>query len=249
MQAIILAAGQGNRLAASNADGRPKCLLEFGGRSLLERLLQSLFTLGVGRATLVVGYEADRIIEHVSTLASRPQVDFAYNPAFRQGSVLSLLTARQTLTAGDPVLVLDADVLFHPRLLERLLASTAANACLLDRNFERGEEPVKMALRQGRIVEFRKLLAEGLEHDVVGESVGFFRFSAETAAKIARLCDRYALEGLLDAAYEEVLRDVMLADPGAFEPVDVSGLPWIEIDFAEDVERAAAEIMPAIAAS
>ena len=43
MHAIIRAAGQGNRLAEFNPDGRPKCLLEFGGRSLLARQLDILF--------------------------------------------------------------------------------------------------------------------------------------------------------------------------------------------------------------
>ena len=42
MQAIILAAGRGNRLRDKNPDGRPKCLLEFGGRSLLSRQMASL---------------------------------------------------------------------------------------------------------------------------------------------------------------------------------------------------------------
>jgi len=248
MHAIILAAGRGNRLAGFNPDDRPKCLLEFGGRSLLERQLGDLFALGVGRATLVVGHEADRVIGHVSTLSERPRVDFAYNPAFQQGSVLSLLAAQQTLTGGGPVLVLDADVLFHPLLLQRLLAAAASDVCLLDRNFEPGEEPVKIALHQGRIVEFRKRLPAGLEYDLIGESVGFFRFGAEIAAKIAQTCERYRLEGLLDAPHEEVLRDVMLAQPDTFDCVDVSGLPWIEIDFPDDIERAVKEVMPAIRA-
>ena len=74
MHAIILAAGRGNRLVDFNPDGRPKCLLEFGGRSLLARQLDVLFQLGIRQATLVVGYEADQIIEHVGTLSSRPEV-------------------------------------------------------------------------------------------------------------------------------------------------------------------------------
>ena len=94
MHAIILAAGQGNRLSEFNPDARPKCLLEFGGKSLLSRQLDSLFSCGVSQVTLVVGYEADQIIEHVGTLSSRPDVAFVYNPAYTDGSVLRCFLRR-----------------------------------------------------------------------------------------------------------------------------------------------------------
>ena len=72
MHAIILAAGRGSRLAEHNPEGLPKCLMEFGGRSLLARHLDLLFQFGIRSVDLVIGYEADRIIEHVATLSSRP---------------------------------------------------------------------------------------------------------------------------------------------------------------------------------
>ena len=133
MHAIILAAGQGNRLSGFNPDARPKCLLEFGGKSLLARQLDSLFLCGVKQVTLVVGYEADQIIDHVGTSSSRPEVAFVYNPAYSDGSVLSLLAAQDTLNDGATVLVMDADVLFHPQIMQALIESTHENCFLIDR--------------------------------------------------------------------------------------------------------------------
>ena len=246
MDAIILAAGRGNRLREFNPDGRPKSLLEFGGKSLLARELQYLAEFGVQRVELVVGYEADQVIEHVGTLQQRPEVSFAFNPRYLDGSVISLLTARERLLSGNDVLVMDADVLFHPRILQRLVRSSHANVFLFDEDFVPGDEPVKIAVRDGQMVEFRKRLAEGLAYDRVGESVGFFRFDAATCADIAAACARYEAEGLGDAPHEEVLRDVLLASPGRFAFEDISGLPWLEVDFPEDIERAVKEILPAI---
>ena len=248
MRAIILAAGRGKRLAGHNPDGHPKCLMEFGGRSLLDRHLDLLFRLGVRGADLVVGYEADRIIEHVATLRSRPDVAYHFNPRYEQGSVLSLWAAADTLNSGEPVLVMDADVLYHPAILQRLLETRVANCYLLDRDFPPGDEPVKIAVRDGVMVEFRKQLAPDLQYDTLGESVGFFRFGPECAAVIAARCARYDAEGLGDAPHEEALRDVLLERPGDFGFEDVSGLPWIEIDFPEDVVRADQEVLPAIRA-
>jgi len=246
MHAIILAAGRGSRLAQYNPEGHPKCLMTFGGRSLLARHLELLQRFGVRQTHLVVGYEADRIVEHVSTLALRPDIALHFNPRYELGSVLSLLAAGETLRSGEPVLVMDADVLYHPDILQRLVATRIDNCYLLDRDFLPGDEPVKIAVRDGRMVEFRKRLAEGLEYDTLGESVGFFRFAPEVAAHIADACARYDAEGLADAPHEEALRDVLLERPQDFGFEDVSGLPWIEIDFPDDVRRAGEEILPAI---
>ena len=246
MRAIILAAGRGSRLSEHNPDGHPKCLMEFGGRSLLERHLDLLYRLGINRADLVVGFEADRIIDHVGTLASRPDVAFHFNPRFELGSVLSLWAAQETLNSGQAVLVMDADVLYHPGILQKLIETEVENCYLLDRDFAPGDEPVKIAVHKGVMVEFRKQLADGLEYDSIGESVGFFRFGPECAGTIAEECARFDTEGLGDAPHEEALRNVLLAAPDLFGFEDVNGLPWIEIDFPEDVDRAASEILPAI---
>ena len=91
-------------------------------------------------------------------------------------------------------------------------------------------------------------LEPGLKYDVIGESVGFFRFGPDCALAIVRECARFDTEGLGDAPHEEALRNVLLANPESFGFEDVSGLPWIEIDFPEDVLRAADEILPAVRA-
>lgn len=246
MHAIILAAGRGHRLAEFNPDGRPKCLLEFAGKSLLARQLDNLFHLGIRQVTIVVGYEADMILEHVATLDSRPEVAYIYNPAYSSGSVLSLLAAQDVLRGDEPVLVLDADVLFHPGILQVLVESEHQNCYLIDRNFIPGDEPVKIALNGGRMVEFRKQLKEDLEYDTLGESVGYFKFAGTMAKKIADTCAAYRSDGLLDAPHEEALRDVLLQHPEQFACEDISGLPWLEVDFPEDIERAIKDVLPAI---
>lgn len=248
MHAIILAAGRGSRLSPSNPDQRPKCLLEIGGRTLLARMLEALENCGVSRCDLVIGYEGDRIVEHVGTLVIRPPVSFHYNPRFEEGSVISLGSAESSLTAGGEVLVLDADVLFHPLILERLIASRHENCFLMDREFEHGAEPVKIAVSNGTMVEFSKQLPDSLEFDVVGESVGFFRFGHACAKRIAERCVHFEREGRGGDPHEEVLREELLERPGEFGVEDITGLPWLEIDFSEDVDRARKEVWPAIRA-
>ncbi len=117
---------------------------------------------------------------------------------------------------------------------------------MIEREFGDGDEPVKIAINKGRMVGLREALPAELEFDTLGESVGFVKFNGEIATRITQTCAGYNTEGLMDAPHEEALRDVLLEMPSAFACEDVSGLPWLEVDFPEDVERAIKQVLPAI---
>jgi choline kinase len=245
MRAVMLAAGVGNRLG--ELGNRPKSLLTFGGRSLLERHLDNLAENGITRLTLCVGYEAAQIEAHVNH-APLP-VECVLNPEFRRGSVRSLWTVAQAMTSGEDVLLMDADVLYAPALLARLVHSAHANCFLLDEDFTPGDEPVKICVRDGEIVEFRKKPDPSIAFDFCGESVGFFKFSPACARALMEHCQRYIGEGREDEPYEEVLRDLILARMHALGFERTRRLPWLEIDFPEDLIRAREQILPLMEAS
>jgi choline kinase len=233
--AILLAAGVGRRLGETH-DG-PKVLLDFAGRSLIERHLAALAAVGVTDIMVTVGHEA-------ATLAAalRARAATVLNPDYRQGSLVSLWVQRERLRAGRPVLLMDGDVLYDRRVLERLVAAPGEAVLLVDRELEPGDEPVKVCFRGETMVDFRKTPEH--DHDWHGESVGFFKFGPAMAARLADACDRYVAAGRTDVEYEEAIRDLMLADPAGFSYVDVTDLPWTEIDFPEDVAKARDAILP-----
>jgi choline kinase len=241
MKAIILAAGVGKRLSPLHQG--PKCLLEFAGRNLLDRHLDALAAIGVDTVTLCLGYASGAIEQRIPARhAARVLVH--YNPLFELGSVVSLWCARQALLSGDDVLLMDADVLYDQRILARLVGSAASNCFLLDRDFLPGDEPVKICLQDDRIVEFRKQIAPGLRYNALGESVGFFKFDAATATRLAALVSAYVADGRREQPHEEALRELALAPDCTIGVEDVTGLAWIEIDFPEDVNRATLDILP-----
>jgi choline kinase len=244
MKAVILAAGVGRRLDGGD-DHPPKALLRFDGKTLLQRHLEILASCGVRDVGIVVGYRAEAIEAELGRLGRRGDVQTLFNSRFREGSIVSLWTARQALAgAGDrPLLLMDADVLYDRRLMARLVGSAHANCLLLDRNIEPGDEPVKLCVRGGRIVDFQK--RPTVAHEWHGESVGFFKFSPAIAASVAERCDAYVANGQAAFEYEEAIRDLILESlPGTFDFEDISGLPWTEIDFAEDLRRAMTEVLP-----
>jgi len=241
MRALILAAGVGRRLRAVH--DAPKCLLELGGRSLLARQLEALAACGVGEVVICTGYRHERVAAAIPAGAG---VELVSNPRYEQGSVLSLWCLREHLGQPGGALVLDADVLFDPRILARLLASEHGNCLLLDRDFEAGEEPVKVLLRDGRIRELRKRVDPGLAFDLCGESIGFYRFDAGAGAALRTILERYERAGRTGEPHEEAIRELVLSQPEAFGYEDVTGLAWTEIDFPEDLRRAREAILPRI---
>lgn len=242
MRALILAAGRGQRLA--DYYHHPKCLLEFGGQSLLERHLRILTQLGVQEITIAVGYKAEQVEQALDTWRFHPQPHTVYNAAFNQGSIVSLWALQEQLRLGGEILLMDADVLYDHHLAQRLLQSPHGNCFLLDRHFEPGEEPVKLCLRGDSLVEFRKCIGKELLYDTIGESVGFFRLSEDLAYRLADRCQYYIDQSLHEAPHEEAIRDLLLETPQCFGVEDITGLPWMEIDFPEDVARAQDIILP-----
>jgi choline kinase len=245
MRAIILAAGRGLRLQQPEEQQLPKCLLQFGGRSLLERHLLLLRSAGVSEIVLGLGFRHDLVEAELDRLAWRPRPAIVLNDRFELGSVLTVHTVTEALTGGGDVLLMDADVLYDQRILTALVAGDEpVNRLLIDREFEPGDEPVKVCVQDGQVVEFRKKVAPDLHYDLVGESIGFFRYSATGARRLGKLVAGYVDSGRANLPHEEAIRDQLLDRTQPFEVADVTGAPWIEIDFVEDVARGTRDVLP-----
>jgi choline kinase len=237
--AIVLAAGVGKRLLAASG-GRPKCLLEIGGRSLLVRLLDALAAAGVGEAVVVVGFGEDDVRATVGRGPDGLSVRFVSNSRYREGAILSLWAAREVL--DGPVLIMDADVLCPPALVRRLVSSQHRNCFLLDAGVEPTGEEQMLLVRDGRVRDIVRGGAPGFE--LAGESVGFLKLSAGAARVLRELLAVRVAAGHTSIEHEEVYPELLERVDVRFERID--GTPWTEIDFPADVERAEREILPRI---
>ena len=227
MRAIILAAGRGLRLKLPQDAEQPKCLLEFGGAGACsQRHLQLLHAAGITEVVLALGFLHEAVEAHLRGLPGRPHAQIVLNPRYELGSVLTLHTAAEALRAGGDVLVMDADVLYHERIMAALVAGERpANRILIDRGFEPGDEPVKVCVRGGVPIELRKKVPEGLQYDTIWESVGFFRFSESGARRLAAIVDDYVNSDRAAMPHEEAVRDLLRESGHGFEVADVTGVP------------------------
>jgi choline kinase len=240
MTAVILAAGVGKRLLGASG-GKPKCLIEVGGRSLLLRLIDGLAAAGVHDVVVVAGFGDAQVRSAVSAAPADVSVRCITNPRFREGAILSLWTAREWLDRD--VLVMDADVLCAPAMLEKLVRSPHPNCFLLDASQENTGEEQMLLVREGRVRDIVRGGSPGFE--LMGESVGFLKLEAAAAHLLRELLDARVAGGDTGIEHEQVYPDLLARVAVGFERVD--GLPWIEVDFPEDVERAERQILPRIA--
>ena len=239
MRPIILAAGVGWRLKA-HTQATPKCLLEIGGKTLLRRYLEAFAALGLREAVLVVGHLKEKVMAEAARGPAEVEVRFVPNEQFTRGNILSLWHARHEF--DDAVVIMDGDVLFPQEMLARLLASPDANAVAVDERFRETGEEQKVLCEDGWVVGVSKKVTG--DPRVRGEAVGMLRLSADAGEVLRGILEEFIETGKDSLEYEDALRELAAEVP--IGVVEVGDLPWIEIDFEEDLARAREQILPEV---
>ena len=225
-RAVILAAGNGTRMGRLTVD-RPKTMLEVDGRSLIDRQLDALAACGVLDVTIVVGYQHERLRDHLGG-----RVRLIENARYKEtNSLYSLWLARETLEDG--AVVMNSDILVSQPLMAKLIDAAVEDAVLVDTDSTLAEEEMKVKIWHGFAIDFSKELAPW---DANGENVGILKFGPRGGRRLVEHLDALIAAGEVNAwaprAFKAVAREWPL------RAIATDGLPWTEIDFPEDLERA-----------
>jgi choline kinase len=236
-KAIILSAGQGSRLGHLT-DDKPKCLIDFNGRTLLDWQLDALAANGVEEAVVVTGFRDDQID---AALARRgdcgPRVRTVFNPFYKVADNLgSLFVAREELD-GD-VLVWNGDTLVSEALMSRVVGNSERQGiCVtIDRKDGYDDDDMKVVVAEdGGLQAIGKRISDGVN----GESIGLLAFRGDGARRF-----RMAIEKAMRTTegttiwYLRVIHQI--AQEAPVWTFDIQGEEWGEVDFPEDVEAAQA---------
>jgi choline kinase/phosphatidylglycerophosphate synthase len=242
MKALILAAGVGKRLSPYT-DYSPKCLIDIGGTTLMERMLQCLNAVGVREVSIVIGHLKEKIKEKLGTSFNGISVSYIENNRYQEGSILSLWYARDMMQGGD-LIIMDADVLFPVQALERLVNSKHRNCFLMDESFKDSLEEMKLGVRSDRVIAISRKLSNG--YDKIGEGVGFLKVSKESLPLLKEKLDEFYQSNRTSVEYEDLLDEWLKIEAVGFEPVQ--DLPWTEVDFFDDLRKAWTRILPKVEA-
>ena len=235
-KAIILSAGQGSRLGHLT-DDRPKCLIEFNGRTLLDRQLDALVANGVEEAVVVTGFRDDQIEAALKRRGDAgPSVRTVYNPFYKVADNLGSLFVAKEEIAGD-LLVWNGDTLVSNELMRRVVANGEQDGiCItIDRKPSYDEDDMKVVVDgAGRL----HAIGKRLDLDEVNaESIGLLAFRGAGAQTF-----RHAIERAIRTAegttiwYLRVIHQI--AQDAPVWTLDINGEEWGEVDFPEDVETA-----------
>jgi choline kinase len=235
MKAIILSAGQGSRLGHL-VDNGPKCLIDFNGRSLLDRQLDTLAANGVEQAVVVTGFHDELIDRAIAKRDGAPRIRTIYNPFYKVAdNTGSLYMAREEL-AGD-CLVWNGDTLVSDTLMSQVVGNDRAGICVTIDRKDGGYDgdDMKVVEEGGRLKAIGKRLSAGVN----AESIGLLAFRSGGAERF-----REAIEQALRTPegttiwYLRVIHH--LAQSSEVWTLDIRGEEWGEVDFPEDVEAARA---------
>jgi choline kinase len=235
MKAIILSAGQGSRLGHL-VDDRPKCLIDFNGRTLLDRQLDTLQANGVREAVVVTGFHDELVREAIERRSGGPSVRTVFNPFYKVAdNTGSLFMAREELAGG--CLVWNGDTLVSNELMRRVVANDRQGICVtIDRKDSYDEDDMKViAADDGRLRGIGKRISEGVN----AESIGLLAFRSGGAEQFREAIERAMRtpEGTT-IWYLRVIHH--LAQNGEVWTLDIEGEEWGEVDFPADVEAARA---------
>lgn len=239
MIAVILAAGMASRLRPLT-DRCPKCLLQVGQRTLLQRTVDALVANGVDELVVVTGYRNEMIEDFLKVHYPALKLHLIHNAVYSStNNIYSLYLAREQVE-GKPFLLLDSDILFDPAIIARLLQQPETTLAV--NNHELGDEEIKVIVDgQNRIQEISKVCSIA---DAIGESVGIEKMNADySAALFAELVPMMEQERQVNVFYEKAF-ERLIPQGYCFKATDTTDLFSIELDTVEDFERAR-ELVPA----
>ena len=187
MQVIILAAGQGTRLAPLTND-RPKCLVDLGGMSLLDRQCSVFRQYDLSDITIITGYKSERLENTGYTTIKNEH--YAHT-----NMVATLFCASDLMKETEDLIISYGDIVFEPRVLHALISCPSPVAVLTDSNWEaywtlRMAEPLSDAETfkmdgSGKLIELGK--KPDSRDDIQGQYVGLVKVRKDCIARMKAL--------------------------------------------------------------
>ena len=224
IQVVILAAGMGTRLGKP----WPKPLTQLSdGRSIMQQQMENVRTVfgDKARVTIVVGFKLEMIME------AHPTASFVYNEIYDQTNTSKSLLRALRASQESGVLWLNGDVVFDHKVLERVAARIAADKSFVCVNTSAtADEEVKYTVdANGNIKELSKTVKNAL-----GEAVGINFISSREKADVITQLDACGEQDYFERGLELAIEKHGLQ----MEPIDISDLFAVEVDFQDDLDRA-----------
>ena len=234
-RAIILSAGQGSRLLPLTAE-RPKCLIDFSGRSLLAWQVQMLADSGVSRIDVVTGFMTEMVEAEITRLA-RPGLVIrpCFNPFYKVADNLGSCWIARGAMDGD-FLILNGDTLVSQDIVAKVQEGAGWPITVtIDVKPHYDSDDMKVTrLGGGKLAAIGKTLTA---EQANAESIGFLAFRGEGVALFRETVEAFMRTPAgVENWYLKIIDSI--APAGKVGTISIEGMDWAEVDFLNDIETA-----------
>ncbi|MCK5591206.1 MAG: phosphocholine cytidylyltransferase family protein, partial [Candidatus Pacebacteria bacterium] len=214
----------------------PKCLLNIGGKAILERTIDNLIANDIKEIIIVTGYLEDQIRSFLTETYPDIKFNFIYNNIYDSTNNIYSLWMTKESVLDDEIILLDSDIVFDSKIIGMLINSNYENCLAVRSDHQLGDEEIKLTLNEDKsIKEISKVVDSQI---AIGESIGIEKFSRKFVVNLFNILDRMILdEKKVDVFYEAAFQKAIDNGLKVF-PVDVGELGCMEIDTIEDFEDA-----------
>ncbi len=246
MKAIILAAGMGTRLG-KYTENLPKCMLNFNGKTVIQRQVETLREAGITDITVVKGYMPEKI--------DIPGTKTYYNPDYATTNMVeSLFCAEAELDGSEDVLLCYADIIYEPRILRKIMESATEVGVTVDEDYweywqARADVPEddmeSFVVEEGRVTELGDTSCTREQAQV--RYVGLIKFSKEGVQKFKEVYhtqreqhfhtnEPWLRSKSFKQGYMTCMIQALINAGQKVEPITVER-GWLEFDTVEDYEK------------
>lgn len=239
MQAIILAAGMGRRLGELTKNNT-KCMVEVNGVKLIDRVLTYLSHLDLKRIVIVVGYQAENLVNYVENQYGSLNIEFVENPIYdKTNNIYSLALAKDKFKEDD-TLLLESDLIYEESML-RLLVDNQQPDLALVAKYEKWMDGTMVTIDDDcNILNFiSKKEFKQTEAEKYYKTVNIYKFSKSYINnQYLPLLEAYCQMKGNNEYYEEVLRVLTMIDKSSLKALPIGDEKWYEIDDIQDLDIA-----------
>jgi choline kinase len=231
-KALIVAAGASRRMGDLTAH-TPKCFLAVGDRPLIEYSLQALKQCGIRQIGFVVGYLKDEFPARLGN-----GYEYIFNPFYATTNDMASLWFGKDFVQGSDFVYLHSDLLYHPDILALTLASQAEIALAVEETVC-DKEMMKVRVDGLDLLESSKDVPLD---QAFGEWTGIAKFTVSGWQKYLVEVEQLLAEGQFNV-YDTVAMNRLVQKERVIKVVPFQRLPFIEIDYPQDLQRARDEII------
>ncbi len=235
MKALILAAGIASRLRPLT-DSMPKCMLEVGGISIVERMINNLVASGITDIIIVTGYLADKLKNFISLKFPEQNISYVHNPVYDStNNIYSLWLARDLVVHSD-LLLMDSDIIIDTRILDIVINAEYSDCLALRATGHIGDEEMKVTTdSEMRVKEIAKTIPT---ETAAGESIGIEKFSPSFLHELFLILENLIVhQNQVDKFYELAFQ-IAIDSGQSLYACDVGDLKCIEVDTPADMQLA-----------